>query len=228
MKTIKHLSLAAAALAGMAFSSCNIGGDTYSGPTLEDQKQMISSLGAQKEGGFVYYNGNDENIKDVLDTIPSISVRFATNTTKDANGNVQSYYSVGYFQFPVKMLSNFISQEDLADAIAELDPVSLKANFIPYSVYTQAFVVNSYDIELGDIRTPEKEYKNVVIKFYNNQCLAGTETTNDQNKKSYWCFYMQPAYIYVNGQPTNYLQYYKFNNSTFEPIFKFTTDINKE
>ena len=227
MKTIKHLSLAAAALAVLAFSSCNIGGDTDNGPTLEDQKQMVSNLGAQKDGAFVYYNGNDANVKDVLDTIPNNSVRFATNIAKDQNGNIQSYYSVGYFQFPVKMLSNFISQKDLADAVAEMEPISLKANFIPYSVYSQTFVVNSYDVELGDIQTSEKTYKNVVVKFYNQQCLAGTETRKSDNK-SYWCFYMQAACIYVNGVQTNYLQNYTYNHSTYDPTFKFTTDIKED
>lgn len=228
MKTIKHLSLAAAALAVLAFSSCNIGSDTNDGPTIEDQKQMLSSLGTQKDGAFVYYNGDDNNTKDVTDTIPNIAVRFATNVDKDKNGNAINYYSIGYFQFPVKMFSNFISQDDLADAIAQMDPVSLKAKFIPYSIYSQTFLVNSYDIELGDIKVSDtKTYKNVVIKFYNDQCLAGTETLRSNNK-SYWCFYMQPAYIYVDGKPTNYLQNYKFNYNSYEPTFKFTTDINKE
>ena len=226
MKTIKHVSLAVAALAAMAFSSCNIGSDSSNGPTLEEQRQMISGLGAQKDGAFVYYNVDEKNTGDVLDTIPSISVRFASNSTNGANGNVQGYYSIGYFQFPVKVLSNFISQKDLADAVAKMDPVSLKANFVPYSVYSQTFVVNSYDLELGNITTENNTYKNVTVKFYNNQCLAGTETTTD--KKSYWCFYMQPAYIYVDGKQTSYLKNYTYNYSSYTPTFKFTTDTGNE
>lgn len=223
MKKFTILSFVAALMAAFSFTSCNTGGDSYSAPTLDQQQSMINMLGYSQVGGMVYYNENKLNTKDVLDTIPDIVARITSETNKDKDGNIKNLYASVSFKFPVSILSKFIDDDKLAAKIAEMDKVDIKVNLIPYLYSTQTFIANSYDLELGNIVTSEKEYKKVTVKFYNNNCVGGYQT-NKSTKKQYFCFYMQPAYIYVDGTQTNLLKANRFNNTDFPPIFQFTTD----
>ena len=223
MKKITILSFVAALMAAFSFTSCNTGGDSYSAPTLEQQKSMINMLGYTQVGGIVYYNENKDKAEDVLDTIPNTIANITTRTNKDKNGNIQNYYGEVSFQFPTAIISKFVKDEKLAAKIAEMDPTTLKVNLIPYEYASQTFFANSYDLELGDIITTDKEYKSVTVKFYNNYCVGGYQT-NKSTKKQYFCFYMLPAYIYVDGTQTNLLKANRFNKTDFPPIFQFTTD----
>lgn len=144
----------------------------------------------------------------------------------DKDGKINNYYASVSFKFPVSILSKFVNDDKLAAKIAEMDKVDIKVNLIPYLYSTQTFIANSYDLELGNIVTSEKEYKKVTVKFYNNYCVGGYQT-NNSTKKQYFCFYMQPAYIYVDGTQTNLLKANRFNNTDFPPIFQFTTDKQK-
>ena len=56
MKKFTILSFFAALMAAFSFTSCNTGGDSYSPPTLDQQKSMINMLGNSQAGGMVYYN----------------------------------------------------------------------------------------------------------------------------------------------------------------------------
>lgn len=172
---------------------------------------------------MVYYNENKLNTKDVLDTIPDIVARITSETNKDKDGNIKNLYASVSFKFPVSILSKFVNDDKLAAKIAEMDKVDIKVNLIPYLYSTQTFIANSYDLELGNIVTSEKEYKKVTVKFYNNYCVGGYQT-NNSTKKQYFCFYMQPAYIYVDGTQTNLLKANRFNGTDFPPVFQFTTD----
>ena len=222
MKKITILSFVAALMAAFSFTSCNTGGDSYSAPTLEQQKSMINMLGYTQVGGIVYYNENKDKAEDELDTIPNTIAYITTRTNKDKNGNIQNYYGEVSFQFPTAIISKFVKDEKLAAKIAEMDPTTLKVNLIPYEYASQTFFANSYDLELGDIITTDKEYKSVTVKFYNYYNAAGYETKKDKTK--YFCFYMQAAVIYVDGKQTNLLQNYRFNSTDHAPVFKFTTD----
>lgn len=223
MKKFTILSFVAALMAAFSFTSCNTGGDSYSAPTLDQQQSMINMIGYSQAGGMVYYNENKLNTKDVLDTIPGIVARITSETNKDKDGNIKNLYASVSFKFPVSILSKFVNDDKLAAKIAEMDKVDIKVNLIPYLYSTQTFIANSYDLELGNIVTSEKEYKKVTVKFYNNHCVGGYQT-NKSTKKQYFCFYMQPAYIYVDGTQTNLLKANRFNNTDFPPIFQFTTD----
>lgn len=223
MKKFTILSFVAALMAAFSFTSCNTGGDSYSAPTLDQQQSMINMIGYSQAGGMVYYNENKLNTKDVHDTIPGIVARITSETNKDKDGNIKNYYASVSFKFPVSILSKFVNDDKLAAKIAEMDKVDIKVNLIPYLYSTQTFIANSYDLELGNIVTSEKEYKKVTVKFYNNYCVGGYQT-NKSTKKQYFCFYMQPAYIYVDGTQTNLLKANRFNNTDFPPIFQFTTD----
>lgn len=222
MKKFTILSFVAALMAAFSFTSCNTGGDSYSAPTLDQQQSMINMLGYSQAGGMVYYNENKLNTKDVLDTIPDIVARITSETNKDKDGNIKNLYASVSFKFPVSILSKFVNDDKLAAKIAEMDKVDIKVNLIPYLYSTQTFIANSYDLELGNIETSEKEYKKVTVKFYNN-CVGGYQT-NKSTKKQYFCFYMQPAYIYVDGTQTSLLKANRFNGTDFPPIFQFTTD----
>lgn len=227
MKKFTILSFVAALMAAFSFTSCNTGGDSYSAPTLEQQQSMINMLGNSQAGGMVYYNENKQNTKeDVLDTIPDIVASIKLETNMDKDGKINNYYASVSFKFPVSILSKFVNDDKLAAKIAEMDKVDIKVNLIPYLYSTQTFIANSYDLELGNIVTSEKEYKKVTVKFYNNYCVGGYQT-NNSTKKQYFCFYMQPAYIYVDGTQTNLLKANRFNNTDFPPIFQFTTDKQK-
>lgn len=227
MKKLTILSFVAALMAAFSFTSCNTGGDSYSPPTLDQQQSMINMLGNSQAGGMVYYNENKQNTKeDVLDTIPDIVARINLETNMDKDGKINNYYASVSFKFPVSILSKFVNDDKLAAKIAEMDKVDIKVNLIPYLYSTQTFIANSYDLELGNIVTSEKEYKKVTVKFYNNYCVGGYQT-NNSTKKQYFCFYMQPAYIYVDGTQTNLLKANRFNNTDFPPIFQFTTDKQK-
>lgn len=223
MKKFTILSFVAALMAAFSFTSCNTGGDSYSAPTLDQQQSMINLLGYSQAGGMVYYNENKLNTKDVLDTIPDIVARINSETNKDKDGNIKNLYASVSFKFPVSILSKFVNDDKLAAKIAEMDKVDIKVNLIPYLFSTQTFIANSYDLELGNIVTSEREYKKVTVKFYNNYCI-GDYQTNKSTKKQYFCFYMQPAYIYVDGTQTNLLKANRFNNTDFPPVFQFTTD----
>lgn len=223
MKKFTILSFVAALMAAFSFTSCNTGGDSYSAPTLDQQQSMINMLGYSQAGGMVYYNENKLKTEDVLDTIPGIVARITSETNKDKDGNIKNLYASVSFKFPVSILSKFVNDDKLAAKIAEMDKVDIKVNLIPYLYSTQTFIANSYDLELGNIVTSEKEYKKVTVKFYNNYCV-GVYQTNKSTKKQYFCFYMQPAYIYVDGTQTNLLKANRFNNTDFPPTFQFTTD----
>lgn len=223
MKKFTILSFVAALMAAFSFTSCNTGGDSYSAPTLDQQQSMINMLGYSQAGGMVYYNENKLKTEDVLDTIPGIVARITSETNKDKDGNIKNLYASVSFKFPVSILSKFVNDDKLAAKIAEMDKVDIKVNLIPFLYSTQTFIANSYDLELGNIVTSEKEYKKVTVKFYNNSCVGGYQT-NKSTKKQYFCFYMQPAYIYVDGTQTNLLKANRFNNTDFPPTFQFTTD----
>ena len=223
MKKFTILSFVAALMAAFSFTSCNTGGDSYSAPTMEQQQSMINMLGYSQVGGMVYYNENKLKTEDVLDTIPDIVARITSETNKDKDGNIQNLYASVSFDFPVSILSKFIDDEKLAAKIAEMGKVNMKVNLIPYMYSSQTFVANCYDLQLGDIVTSEKEYKKVTVKFYNNYCVGGYQT-NNSTKKQYFCFYMQPAYIYVDGKQTNLLKANRFNGTPYPPLFWFTTD----
>lgn len=228
MKKFTILSFVAALMAAFSFTSCNTGGDSYSAPSLEQQQSMINMLGNSQAGGMVYYNENKQNTKeDVLDTIPDIVARITLEPNKDKDGNIKNYYASVSFKFPVSILSKFVNDDKLAAKIAEMGKAdTTKVNLVPIDYASQAFIANSYDLELGDIVTSEKEYKKVTVKFYNNYCVGGYQT-NNSTKKQYFCFYMLPAYIYVDGTQTNLLKANRFNNTDFPPVFQFTTDKQK-
>lgn len=222
MKKLTILSFVAALMAAFSFTSCNTGGDSYSPPTLDQQKSMINMLGYSQSGGIGYYNENKLDTKDVIDIIPDIVAKITSETNKDKDGNIQNLYALVSFDFPVSILSKFIDNEKLAEKIAEMGKVNMKVNLVPYLYSTQTFIANSYDLELGDIVTSEKEYKKVTVKFYNNYCRGGYEKNKDN--KQYFCFYMQAAYIYVDGKQTNLLKANRFNGTPYPPLFWFTTD----
>ena len=222
MKKLTILSFVAALMAAFSFTSCNTGGDSYSAPTLDQQKSMINMLGYSQSGGIGYYNENKLDTKDVIDIIPDIVAKITSETNKDKDGNIQNLYALVSFDFPVSILSKFIDDEKLAAKIAEMGKVNMKVNLIPYMYSSQTFVANCYDLQLGDIVTSEKEYKKVTVKFYNNYCRGGYEKNKDN--KQYFCFFMQAAYIYVDGTQTNLLKANRFNGTPYPPLFWFTTD----
>lgn len=222
MKKLTILSFVAALMAAFSFTSCNTGGDSYSAPTIGEQQLMINSLGSSQSGGIVYYNENKLDTKDVIDYIPGIDAKITSETNKDKDGNIQNLYASVSFDFPVSILSKFIDDEKLAAKIAEMGKVNMTVNLIPYMYSSQTFVANCYDLQLGDIVTSEKEYKKVTVKFYNNYCRGGYEKNKDN--KQYFCFYMQAAYIYVDGTQTNLLKANRFNGTPYPPLFWFTTD----
>ena len=226
MKKLTILSFVAALMAAFSFTSCNTGGDSYSPPTLDQQKSMINMLGNSQAGGMVYYNENKLKPKDVLDTIPDIVARINLETNMDKDGKINNYYASVSFKFPVSILSKFVNDDKLAAKIAEMDKVDITVNLIPYLYSTQTFIANSYDLELGNIVTSEKEYKKVTVKFYNYYCDGGYQT-NSSTKEKYFYFNMQAACIYVDGTQTNLLKANRFNNTDFPPIFQFTTDKQK-
>lgn len=228
MKKFTILSFVAALMAAFSFTSCNTGGDSYSAPTLDQQQSMINMLGFSQVGGMLYYNENKLNTKDVLDYIPDIVARITSEPNKDKDGNIKSYYASVSFKFPVSILSKFVNDDKLAAKIAEMDKADMKVNLIPIDYASQAFFANSYDLELGDIVTSEKEYKKVTVKFYNNYCGGGYQT-NSSTKKQYFYFYMYAARIFVDGKETSLLKANRFNGTDYPPIFQFTTDKqNKE
>ena len=222
MKKLTILSFVAALMAAFSFTSCNTGGDSYSAPTIGEQQSMINMLGYSQSGGIGYYNENKLDNKDVIDIIPDIVAKITSETNKDKDGNIQNLYASVSFDFPVSILSKFIDDEKLAEKIAEMGKVNMKVNLIPYMYSSQTFVANCYDLQLGDIVTSEKEYKKVTVKFYNNYCRGGYEKNKDN--KQYFCFYMQAAYIYVDGKQTNLLKANRFNGTPYPPLFWFTTD----
>lgn len=222
MKKLTILSFVAALMAAFSFTSCNTGGDSYSPPTIGEQQSMINMLGSSQSGGIGYYNENKLDTKDVIDIIPDIVAKITSETNKDKDGNIQNLYASVSFDFPVSILSKFIDDEKLAAKIAEMGKVNMTVNLIPYMYSSQTFVANCYDLQLGDIVTSEKEYKKVTVKFYNNSYRGGYEKNKDN--KQYFCFYMQAAYIYVDGTQTNLLKANRFNGTPYPPLFWFTTD----
>lgn len=225
MKKFTILSFVAALMAAFSFTSCNTGGDSY-GPTLEQQQSMINNLGFSQAGGIGYYNENKLDTKDVIDIIPDIVARITSETNKDKDGNIKSYYASVSFKFPVSILSKFVNDDELAAKIAEMDKADMKVNLVPIDYASQAFIANTYDLELGDIVTSKQEYKKVTVKFYNNYCAGGYQTnSNSSTKKPYFCFYMYATRIFVDGKETSLLKNNKFsNNKDYPPLFWFTTD----
>lgn len=229
MKNFKLLSVLAISLMAFAFTSCNTGSDnSIEWPTLDQQNSMILNLGYAQNGSIVYYNENKLNTSDVTDTIPNITVNMSKGSNKDDNGSITSYYGEASFNFPVKILSNFISDEKLANAISEMSSVSAKAYLIPYQYANQTFIANVDDIKLGDINIDDNTtYKDVTIKFASSYYLAGFATNKTTNKQVFM-INMGASSIYVNNSQTSLLGYYKDSKGTqYPPMFMFTTDMGK-
>lgn len=226
MKKFTILSFFAALMAAFSFTSCNTGGDSYSPPTLDQQQSMINMLGNSQAGGIGYFNENKLDTKDEIDYIPDIVASITSETNKDKDGNINNYYASVSFKFPVSILSKFVNDDKLAAKIAEMGKADTKVNLVPFDYASQTFVANCNDLELGDIVTSEKVYKKVTVKFINGYYRGGYQI-NNSTKKQYFCFYMQAAYIYVDGKQTNLLKANRFNNTDFPPIFQFTTDKQK-
>lgn len=226
MKKFSILSFVAALMAVFSFTSCNTGGDSYSAPSIDEQRLMINSLGYSQSGGIGYFNENKLDTKDEIDYIPDIVAKITSETNKDKDGNIKNLYASVSFDFPVSILSKFIDDEKLAEKIAEMGKVNMKVNLIPYMYSSQTFVANCNDLELGDIVTSDKQCKKVTVKFINNYYGGGYQI-NNSTKKQYFCFYMQAAYIYVDGKQTNLLKANRFNGKDFPPFFWFTTDKQK-
>lgn len=226
MKKLTILSFVAALMAAFSFTSCNTGGDSYSPPTIDEQRLMINSLGSSQSGGIVYYNENKLDTKDVIDYIPGIDATITSETYKDKDGNIKNLYASVSFDFPVSILSKFVNDDKLAAKIAEMGKVNMKVNLIPFRYSPQIFYANCNDLQLGDIVTSEKEYKKVTVKFYNYHRDGGYQT-NSSTKEKYFYFNMQAACIYVDGTQTNLLKANRFNGIDFPPIFQFTTDKQK-
>lgn len=222
MKKITLLAVAAFT-AMLSFTSCNSDGTSFEWPTLEQTKSMVSNLGRYQDGSFVYYNENKANTKDVTDTIPNITATITTNTSKDQQGNISSYYGTATFNFPTKVLANFIREKPLSEAVAKMESKEMAVDLIPYSYASQVFLANPKDLKLGDITAGGNTYKDVTVKFYINQYSAGY-ITNSVTKKQYFAFSMLAGVIYVNNNPTSYLQQHEINNYKVDPAFMFTTD----
>lgn len=108
MKKLTILSFVAALMAAFSFTSCNTGGDSYSPPTIDEQRLMINSLGSSQSGGIVYYNENKLDTKDVIDYIPGIDATITSETYKDKDGNIKTcmlrYLSTSLFLSSANLL----------------------------------------------------------------------------------------------------------------------------
>lgn len=217
MKKFKLLSVLATCMAAFAFTSClnsdNDNSNNQQLPSKDEAQVMFTRMGYACTGGLVYYNENKMNNLDVTDTIPNI---YCTFSSRD---------SIATMNFPTSVLTKFINDEDLSNAVSQMSPKQLKVRLIPYNYASMIFVANPGDLVLGDISTEKKTYKDVRIKFWSNAVTGGLGTTSDKKEIRY--INLLAASINVNGNQTSLLIDKNKNNTSKLPFLFTTEEIKK-
>lgn len=202
-------------MAVISFIACNTDSNnsTYTPPTQEEAKAMFANVGNTRVGGLIYLNPNPLNVSDKQDTIPNITC------------TINQTDSTASFMFPVRILSKFVSEENLGETIAKQADKKITFSIIPWMYNNCTFVANPWNLELGDLTgTDGKIYKNVTFTFWQNSYLAGIATSNNQ---SIFYISMYARAIYINGNQTTLLANQdatsKMWTATNQVPFLFTT-----
>lgn len=197
MKKMKFLSVLAVVFAALSFTACNSESESYVAPTATEASAMFAAIGTYHTGTLIYYSENKSKLDDVTDSIAS----YCTITSRDSIATIQN--------FPVNVLSKYISDANLSTAIAKESSQNLRIKLFPYNYNYMTFVANPYDIKCEVTYGGTKH--TVLFKFYTNSYLAGIGTSGTSK-----AFQIQATLgaIYVDSNQTNYLSF-TLNGKTY-------------
>ena len=205
MKKLTILSFVAALMAAFSFTSCNTDGDSYTPLTLEQQKafQTAMAVGSYNDMMLLFEKKNDANVKNQVDSVASACSISMYNDSTMTMAN-----------FPVAALAEHISNKDLAAAIANEAPRTIKCkyNVMPNSTSETAYFIacpNAIELNLA-YGTDNKSHK-VVLYFIPSQMYYGYCTLKEPRQLGFQFALYQ---IWVDGNQTNFIQNSTNSSST--------------
>lgn len=200
MKKITILSLLAVCFAAISFTSCmNSDDNGYSALTAEQQKTYQTKLamaGTFNDMVILFEHKNDADVKNQVDSVESYCdfSMYGDSTLRISN-------------FPIAQLAEHISDKDLKEAIAKVEPrtVSFKYIVLPNSNQTTAVFYHPYPqgvkLNLTYGTGADAKSHEVILYFSYDTRYAGYCAW--ETKQLYIPFYF--TYIYVDGKQTNYI-----------------------
>lgn len=185
---MKFLPVWACCLAAFTFASCSNDDDSSRSLTKEEIAQCLKAVKGNYSGHLIYAAKNENNPKDVTDT-----VAVEWSITNDSTLTIAS--------FPTKLLAENVTDEELKKALAEADdqPLACRIGFI--NTTPIQFIVNpktpAYDLNYGG-----KDHK-VQVPFYINSYNSYGSFNATKNVLQ---MQIVEAGVHVDGQQTTFLR----------------------
>lgn len=197
MKKITVLSILAVCFAAITFTSCNTGDDNgYSYLTPQQQKTYQTNMalaGPFNDMVILFDHKNDADVKNQVD---SVDTYCEFSMLGDSILHVSN--------FPIAQMAEHISDKDLKEAIAKVEPrsVNFKYMVLPNSDQTTAYFYACPDPIILNLTygTDAKSHEVKLIFSYNAYNLGYCTWSS---KKLGSLFYLYT--IYVDGKQTNYI-----------------------
>ncbi len=180
MKRLKFITLMICCLAAVSLSSC-LNEDEYTGLTPEQKAAAFNTVKGTYEGDLIYPSQSASNKSDVTDTL---KLKWEINT--DSIMVIRN--------FPMSLLANNITNEDLAKALKAEQSRDLKC----YINFTQVSPINFFVNPITPSFTLKYNDKNhlVQIAMLTNKIYSfGTY----DSEKSLLQMQIVEAAVYVNG-----------------------------
>lgn len=196
MKNFKLLSVLAACLMAFAFTACNTGDDGYSYLTPEQQKTYQSNMamaGTYTDMKILWDHKNDADVKNQAD---SVDTQVSISMYGDSTMTVRN--------FPIAKLAEHINNADLKEAIANVEPQTIKVKYmvLPNSTQTIAyFYACPSPIKLNLTYGADNKSHEVVLNFSYNAYYSGY--CQWSTKQMGFPFYLYN--IWVDGKQTSYI-----------------------
>ena len=186
MKNLKIISVTLCCMAAMFFASCNTDENKYS-LTKEEVATCLNAVKGNYTGKLIYPNQNPNNSNDKTD---SLNIQWSANL--DTTITVK--------QFPVSLLSNYVEDNTLKDALANAPSQDLKCGIYFTNVSPVVFLVNPTSISVS-LNYGGKTHQ-VKARFYVNTLFSYGAYTSAKKEMQYQVLLHS---IIVDEGHTNYL-----------------------
>lgn len=189
MKQMKFLPVWACCIAALSFTSCS-NDDSNNSRSLskEEIAQCLKAVKGDYTGHLIYAAKNENNPKDVTDTL-------------DVEWSITNDSTLTVASFPVKLLAENVTDEELKKALTEADdqPLVCRIGFINTSPIQ--FLINpktpAYDLNYGG-----SDHK-VQVPFYINSYNSFGSFNATKNELQ---MQIIEAGVHVDGQQTTFLK----------------------
>ena len=198
MKKITILSLLAVCFAAISFTSCmNSDDNGYSALTAEQQKTYQTNMalaGTFNDMVLLFEHKNDADVKNQVDSVETYCdfSMYGDSTLRVSN-------------FPIAQLAEHISDKDLKEAIAKVEPrtVNLKYVVLPNSNQTTAYLYACPQPITLNLTYGSEAKSHEVKLIFSYDVYNGVGYCAWSSKKLGLPFYLYA--IFVDGKQTNYI-----------------------